>query len=80
MRNILSFDVKARFHPSPRQQFIDPVDRVALANAVKHISKPFLRIGAIEFGRLQKRKHGSGALTATIGTGKEPVFAADGNA
>ena len=34
-----------------------------------------LRIEAIQFGRFNDGIDGSGALTATIGTGKEPVLA-----
>jgi len=47
-----------------------------LAYAVEDIGKPFLRIDAVELGRLQQRKHGSGALTTAIGACKKPVLAA----
>ena len=57
--------------PVPREQFAEPVDRVALGHAPDHVAEPGLRIEAIEFGALQHGTEGSGALAAGF-VGREP--------
>ena len=52
--------------PIPREQFIDPVDGVPVADPVEHIGQPCLRIYAVELGRRQQGVDRSGALSATF--------------
>jgi hypothetical protein len=55
--------------PVPRQQFVEPVDRV-LGDTGQHVGQPSLRIHVIHFCRDDDAVHGGGAPSAAIGAGE----------
>jgi hypothetical protein len=65
--------------PVPGQQFFDAAGRV-IWQARKGVGKPSAWIDVVELAGFDERIDGSGALTATVGTGEGPVVPADGDA
>jgi hypothetical protein len=50
-----------------------------IGDAVQNVSKPCLRIDAIELRGLNQGVHDGGSLSAAIGSREQPCLAADGN-
>ena len=63
----------------PGQQVVKPRSRM-VCNAAQHVGEPGLWVDIVEFGRADQRVDRSGMLTAAIGAGKQPSFAAECNA
>lgn len=72
--------IMVAWSPIPRQQFVDPVDGMPVANPFEGIGQPSLRVHVVELGRLQQGVDGGSALPATVGTSKELVLPAHGYA
>jgi hypothetical protein len=62
----------------PRQQFVDPIDRV-VGDALQHVGQIGLRVQVVELGRTHEAVNRSRSFSAGIGTGKQVVFAAQGD-
>src|SRR5271166_3715126 len=64
--------------PVPGQQLVQPSSRV-VGDPAQHVGEPGLRVDVVELGSGYQRVDCRGPLAAAIGTGEEPVLAADGN-
>ena len=53
----------------PGHEFVDPIDRM-VGNVGQDVTQIGFGIDAVEFARPDERVHGSGTLTATVGTGE----------
>lgn len=65
--------------PIPRQEFVEPVNRVP-GNAGEHVGEIGLRVHIVHFGRDDDAIHGGGAPAATIGTGEQPRLSSESDA
>jgi hypothetical protein len=63
----------------PRQEFIEPVDRVSLDRAAEHIAQPGLWFDAVELAGFDERTDDRPAVAATIAAGEQVVLAAKGD-
>ena len=64
--------------PIPRQELIEILD-VVIVDAGQHVGQPFLGIDVIQFGGLDQGVHHGRPLSATVGAGEQPRFAAERN-
>src|SRR5437879_2409489 len=61
--------------PCPRQQLIDPVDRM-IGNAYEDVAQVGFRVEPVELGSFDHRVHLGGTNTAAVRTREEIIFSA----
>ena len=67
------------FLPVPGQEIVEAGSGV-IGDAAQRVGEPGLRIDVVEFGGADQRVDGRGTLTATVGAGEQPGFAAERDA
>lgn len=63
--------------PSPRQQFVETVDRMSADHSLQHVTQVCVRLDVIELARLDQRTENCPSSSAAVATGKEVVLAAE---
>ena len=56
--------------PGPRQQFVEPVDRISVDHALEHVLQICIRFDAVELAGLDQRTEHSPSTAAAVAAAK----------